>query len=95
MNAFPRFEDLLKKKHLKLTRERKDIYEKVSRLRGHFDADSLYDTLRRENTGIARGTVYRTIPLLLESGVIQKSVGEGKREFFESRTGKRDHDHIV
>jgi Fur family transcriptional regulator, ferric uptake regulator len=95
IQAFHRFQQLLEKKHLKMTEERKFIYDRISHLNGHFNADSLYDSLKKENAGIARGTVYRTIPLLLESGVIQKSVGEGKREFFERKSHKGHHDHIV
>ena len=90
-----KFTDLLSKKNLKLTRERKRIYEEVSRLNGHFDTDSLYQTLCKEDTGIARATVYRTIPLLLECGILQKSVGEGKKEFFERSNRKGHHDHLV
>ena len=40
-------------------------------------------------------TVYRTLPLLLESGVIKKSVGEGKRDFYERTSVKGHHDHMV
>ena len=89
------FEELLKKKNLKLTRERRHIFDTVVHRRGHFDADSLYDSIKQDNDRVARGTVYRTIPLLLESGVIQKSVGEGHRDFFESKKGKTHHDHMV
>ena len=89
------FQALLEKKGLKYTFERKSIYERISRLKGHFNADSLYESFKKENSRIARGTVYRTIPLLLESGVIQKSVGEGKREFFERKGAKTHHDHMM
>ncbi len=95
MNTLKNFEVLLEKKNLKMTRERRYIYDKVSRIKGHFDADELYDSLKNESHEIARGTVYRTIPLLLESGVIQKSVGKGKREFFETNSAKGHHDHII
>jgi Fur family transcriptional regulator, ferric uptake regulator len=87
------FQKLLEDKHLRYTSERKYIFDRVARLKEHFDADSLYLRLKKENSRISRATVYRTIPLLLESGVIQKSVGEGKREFFESKPD-RHHDHI-
>ncbi len=89
------FEELLKKKDLKLTRERRHIFETAVHRRGHFNADSLYDSIKKDNDRVARGTVYRTIPLLLESGVIQKSVGDGHRDFFESKSGKMHHDHMV
>ncbi len=88
-------EAYLEEKGLKYTRERRRIYGKVSHLSGHFSADELYEILKKEDENIARGTVYRTIPLLLESGAIQTSVGKGKGEFFERSSSKGHHDHIV
>ena len=89
------FEAFLEKKGLKYTRERRRIYDKVRLLSEHFDGEKLYEILRGENDDIARGTVFRTIPLLLESGVIQLSVGKGKGEFFERSSSKGHHDHIL
>ena len=89
------FQELLSTQQLKYTFERKTIFEEVSKLSQHFDADSLYDRFKKKGLRISRDTVYRTIPLLLESGVIQKSVGEGKREFFERTSAKGHHDHMV
>lgn len=89
------FEVYLEKKGLKYTRERRCIHEKVNSLSSHFDVDKLYEVLKKEDENIARGTVYRTIPLLLESGVIQTSVGKGKGEFFERSSCKGHHDHII
>ena len=90
-----RFQTLLTEKGLKYTFERKYICEEVLKLKDHFDADSLYDRFKKQGLRISRDTVYRTIPLLLESGVIQKSAGEGKREFFERVTAKGHHDHMI
>ena len=90
-----RFETLLTDQGLKFTHERKSILEEVCHLKTHFDADSLYERFKQRGLRISRDTVYRTIPLLLESGIIQKSVGEGKREFFERTSAKGHHDHMV
>lgn len=89
------FQDLLGRKHLKCTYERQHLYETAGALKGHFTADDLYAVLKKKGFRIARGTVFRTIPLLLESGIIQKSVGDGKGDFYESRTRKEHHDHMV
>ena len=89
------FESFLEKKGLKVTRERRSIYEKVQSLSDHFDGEKLYEILRKDRSNIARGTVFRTLPLLLESGVIQLSVGKGKGEFFERTSSKKHHDHIL
>lgn len=90
-----RFRSLLHKKHLKLTSERRKIFEEALRMKKHFDADGFYDLLRERGLEVCRDTVYRTLPLLLEANVIQKSVGDGRREYFE-RTGSRGHhDHMI
>jgi len=90
-----KFSYLLESQGLKYTHERKTIYAEVVKLSQHFDADSLYELLKQKGLRISRDTVYRTIPLLLESGIIQKSVGEGKREFFELISARGHHDHMV
>lgn len=89
------FQELLEKKGHKMTYERRHIYDEVMSLKDHFDADSLYERFKKKGMRIARGTVYRTIPFLLESGVIQKAAGEGKRDFYERTSRKGHHDHMI
>lgn len=90
-----KFEVLLKKKGLKYTFERRSIYDEVLKLKEHFDAEGFYERFKKKGLRISRDTVYRTIPLLLESGIIQKSVGNGKQEFYERTSSKGHHDHMV
>jgi Fur family transcriptional regulator, ferric uptake regulator len=89
------FQELLEEKGLKYTYERKCIYEEVMNLRDHFDADRLHECFKKKGMRISRDTVYRTIPLLLESGTIQKSAGVGKGEFYERLGAKGHHDHMI
>jgi Fur family ferric uptake transcriptional regulator len=79
----------------KFTYERRHIFEEIEKLNEHFDADSLYDRLKKKGFRIARDTVYRTLPLLLECGIIQKSAGTGKRDYFERVSIKGHHDHMI
>lgn len=90
-----KFQDLLSRKKLKFTYERRHIFEEIEKLNEHFDADSLYDRLKKKGYRIARDTVYRTLPLLLECGTIQKSAGTGKRDYFERVSVKGHHDHMI
>lgn len=89
------FQGLLASKGLKFTSERKQLLEEILRLRKHFDADELYELIKKKGLRISRDTVYRTLPLLLECGVVQKSVGDGRREYFERTSVKGHHDHMV
>ena len=65
-----RFKTLLDEQDLKYTFERKTIFNEISHLNEHFDADSLYERFKRKGYRISRDTVYRTLPLLLQSRVI-------------------------
>lgn len=94
-NKADEFQTLLERKGLKYTYERKMVFDEVSHLKEHFDADSLYERFKNKGLRISRDTVYRTLPLLLESGVIQKSAGAGHREFFERIGRKGHHDHMI
>lgn len=88
------FRNLLQKKKLKFTEERRLLLEEAMNERTHFDADAWYDRLRKKGLSISRDTVFRSIPLLLEAGILQKSVGKGRGEYFES-AGARHHDHMI
>jgi Fur family transcriptional regulator, ferric uptake regulator len=89
------FRGLLNRKGLKYTHERECIFEEIQQIERHFDADSLYERFKKRGARVARATVYRNLPLLLEAGVIQKSAGAGKRDFYEKTDTKGHHDHMV
>ena len=89
------FKGLLNDKGLKYTHERECIYGEIQRIEKHFNADSLYERFKKRGSRVGRATVYRNLPLLLEAGVIQKSAGSGKRDFYEKTEDKGHHDHMV
>lgn len=89
------FKELLERRGLKYTFERDSIYKEIQKISSHFNADNLYKRFKENNTRISRATVYRNLPLLLEAGIIQKSTGEGKQDFYEKTHDKGHHDHMV
>jgi len=90
-----RLKQLLEGRGLKYTYQRKRIYEETQLIETHFDAEELYRRFKNQGERISRDTVYRTLPLLLEAGVVQMSIGAGKKDFFERRDSKSHHDHMV
>lgn len=91
--------DLYKKnlrgKGLRFTKERKIILQETMRIKSHFDALMLYEWISKKNFGISLDTIYRTLPLMLESGLLQKAVGTGKQEYFEYVSANGHHDHMI
>ena len=52
------------------------------RQKGHLSADELCDLVRREDSGIGRATVYRTLQWMVRAGVARKvDFGEGRSRF--------------
>ncbi len=65
------------------------------RQQGHLSADDLSDLVRREDAGIGRATVYRTLQWMVEAGIARKvDFGEG-RSRFEPSFGHPRHFHLI
>ena len=65
------------------------------RQEGHLSADELYDLVRREDVGIGRATVYRTLQWMVDAGVARKvNFGEGRSRFEPAYRHPR-HFHLI
>ena len=65
------------------------------RQEGHLSADDLCDLVRREDPGIGRATVYRTLQWMVGAGIARKvDFGEGRSRFEPSFRHPR-HFHLV
>ena len=63
-----------KKSGLKVTRERAALVREIFGTRYHFDADELLETLKQKGIKTSRATIYRTLELLVRSGVVRRVV---------------------
>jgi len=96
MKAYERqFKSYLKEKKLKLTPERKTILDTILSFHGHFDVDELYEKLRAEEKSLSRATVYRAIPLFIESGFIREVLRCRGKASYEHIFGHKHHDHLL
>lgn len=89
------FTQFLSRKGLRLTQPRRQVLDMVFALHEHFDADQLYDRIRQVSADVSRATVYRTLPLLIEAGLIQQSLRFAARDKFEHIFGHPKHIHWV
>ena len=90
------FERFLRTRELKLTAQRKRIFERAFATHEHFSAERLYGWMKAESgPAVSRATVYRTLGLLVEGGFLE-SLDTGKGELlYEHVLGHRHHDHLV
>ncbi len=90
-----RFEAFLRSKKLKLTGERLAILASIFQRESHFDAEALHAQLRTEGGDISRATVYRTLDLLVQSGLVRKNSLGASHANYEAAHGDEHHDHLI
>jgi Fur family transcriptional regulator, ferric uptake regulator len=79
----------------KRSSKRDQILNVFLRQQGHLSADELFELVRRENAGIGRATVYRTLQWMVTAGVARKvDFGEGRSRFEPSYRHPR-HFHLI
>jgi len=87
------FEHYLRAKGKKVTRSRKRIVEEVFRTPEHFDASDLWAKLRSENISVS--TIYRTLELLVDSGLVRKVDLGDPHLHYEQAFGRHHHEHLI
>ena len=86
-----RFREFIRASGLKTTRQREDIAEWFFRNKGHMSADQIYRDVKAVSPGIGFSTVYRTMKLLVESGLVQeRHFGDGEA-LYENVSAHHDH----
>jgi Fe2+ or Zn2+ uptake regulation protein len=66
-----KFNEVLRYKGLELTTKRSLIFEKLIEIESFKNADLLWIELKRDNK-VSRATIYTTLHLLCEAGVLEK-----------------------
>ncbi len=89
------FRSFLGERGLKLTKERTAILREVFSFHGHFEPEHLYFRMRDGGSKASRASVYRTLNLLVESGLVKKVTRTEKGNVYEHTFGHRHHDHMV
>ena len=66
------FKEFLSEQGLRVTNQRLAIFDAAYSMSHHYTADKLLETSRAIDSSVSRATVYRSLPILLESGVIRE-----------------------
>ena len=81
-------------KGVRLTEQRKLIAKVMSEAEDHPDVDELQKRVNKVDTKISIATVYRTVKLFEESGIIARHDFKGNKARYEQTT-EEHHDHLI
>jgi Fur family ferric uptake transcriptional regulator len=87
----------VKERGLRLTRQRQILLELIDQSGQHLDAESLYNMARERDPKLNRVTVYRTLRMLKEGGLVDEldlMHLNGDQHFYETKL-KQDHAHVI
>ena len=87
-------ESKCKQKGVRLTDQRKLIAKVMSESESHPDVDELHKKVNKFNSKISIATVYRTVKLFEEAGVVSKHDFKGSKSRYE-QAPEEHHDHLI
>lgn len=92
MKTFESLSDALKRQNIRLSSRRMKVVEYLCRNLNHPTADRIYDDLRREIPSLSKTTVYNTLHLLAEAGLVRIINIEDNETRYDIMT--EDHGHF-
>ena len=89
------FYDYLEKKRLSRTSERFAVMREVYGSDGHFDVEMLYERLKQKKYHVSRTTLYHTLELLEDCGLVRRFRLNSGGAIYERVFCSAPHDHIL
>lgn len=88
------FKNFIKRKDLKFTSQRESILEEILNVKGHFEIEDMVKRIKEKNIPVSRATVYRTLNILKEMGLVNEVIKYKNKTIYEISL-KQHHDHLI
>jgi Fur family ferric uptake transcriptional regulator len=89
-----RLERLCREKGMRMTGQRRVIARVLSEARDHPDVEDVHRRASAEDSNISLSTVYRTVRLFEDKGILDRhEFGDGRARY--EQVAKEHHDHLI
>jgi len=88
------FREYLHQRGIRMTEPRRLVLKAAIEREEHFEAEQLLFALRRRGERVARATIYRTLPLLVDSGILRRVHFNANQAHYRRSFGERPRDHM-
>lgn len=95
LKSHEHFRKFLQDGQYRITPERFEVLDAVLAWNDHFDADNLFIYLKNNGSKVSRATVYKTLNLLHECGLVSRYRFSQGHAQYEKTTDRPHHDHMV
>ncbi len=89
------FRKKLRAEGLKYTPERAQVLDSIVGFDGTFEAERVLESVRKSGIRVSKATVYRTIRLLLDAGIIQRVLFDQEQTHYQLVYGQSAQDLLV
>jgi Fe2+ or Zn2+ uptake regulation protein len=86
--------EMLRKRGYRLTPQRYLILSVIQEAEGHLSIDQITERVQKRNPYVSLSTIYRTMELLRELGLVRENRLPGEQPRYEAAEGKAHH-HLV
>lgn len=89
------FRRYLRSRNLKYTPERADVLDAIIEQDDIFEVDHLLMAMRGRGHRVSKATIYRTVKLLQDAGIITQALFDSKQAHYQLIYGKASRDYMV
>lgn len=90
-----RVRDEARRRGVRWTTQRQVILETIADCTDHLTVEALHGLVKQRDDSVSPATVYRTVNMLVEMGVVSKRNFESASASFEWNLTKHHHDHLI